>query len=112
MLFGLDKQYIVHTLKVVTRQAVTFRFPADLVQWLKESTGDREQTAFVERLLQAKREDRLRLADAPTPPSYLAEQLLGALRERRLIITSEPAPYTTSTGASPDFPVLVCHDPK
>lgn len=92
----------------MTRQAVTFRLPPDLVQWLRESTADREQTALVEHLLRAKRDGRLVVSDEPAP---YAPAVLRALRERRLAVAAVPAPDRPNTGASADYPVLVCHHP-
>lgn len=96
----------------MTRQAVTFRLPVDLVEWLRHEVPDRAQTALVERLLRAKKESRLLFTEETLPNSEeTARNLLAALHERRLIITSEPAPHAVCTGSA-ESPAPVCLDPQ
>lgn len=77
---------------------VSMRLSPDLVRWLEE---------YVE------------TAD-PRPPSReyeklnktgLVRELLQALRERRLMIAPAAIPFIND-GSSPEYPVLVCLNPK
>lgn len=38
--------------------------------------------------------------------------LVLALRGRRVFVSPEPFPLLVNDGSNPDFPVMVCHEPK